>query len=807
MAGKTSLTLIKDANVNQLANDVINASNAAIKAGKDLPTFEKAKILISFMAGDVQALKKLPTINTQKESLANDASLSEHTSESSLVESTGLLGLTEENITDIIRYVNKGLSFPTTESDAEIKLGYNANSEISKRFPDFSPASFVSFYSMFNTHAKLWADIEMGGNGIIAQGNSLTTYGKTFVSHADMVLEYVRKLDIFLEIKDIEVTETDKKKIISLGKLLERWQNETKTYHERSLALLDRLIAFEKELLNKLQPAADNKLQSLEKLDLAAETQKLKEEINELKIKIDALQKDYDLNVGLAFTGAAGMIFPLIGVITWSVTGGVFGAKAEKARKERNEVQKRHDDLTARYNDLNSVSNNVSDATAGIADLRIAITNAITGLHSLNAVWNLITQYLGDARDSLLSIDSKDDVLTFIFEMDSAKKSWSEIPAITQGLVDLFNKARNKAHVNQVLLLAEKEYDFFTKSANQVKIRQSNENRYGEFDLLIWKDRAAELNNALIKRDSKNMPSLHQKAFELREYARRMYDGFTHNLPVLIYSGSNRAQMASDYSKFEEYKEHPEAIERLMSRFTQETTAYDEKLAVFIKSILDDAKMLSDNTREDLTTIGYFKQLNDECKRFDIMLKKHSELIQNNFISPMEYLTEKIKGLDSDISKKIDPQNLINEFKIFLPSEEEVSGMIKEGSKSQEAAAIESMKLLYKTFLNSLDALGKVITLCKDVKKLLSLTEELSALREKYDKANADFDETLSNQRELNNLTCVFSPLKFFASSGTCIANLIEEERQLLKFYASKKDVKSYNETLTRFIDNLGAKF
>ncbi len=77
----------------------------------------------------------------------------------------------------------------------------------------------------------------------------------------------------------------------------------------------------------------------VEVIYLSAEQIELQNQIKALEDEKEGLEKEYSQAVGLAFTGMAGLLFsgPL-GIISWSITGGIYGNKAEKIRKEKDTI-------------------------------------------------------------------------------------------------------------------------------------------------------------------------------------------------------------------------------------------------------------------------------------------------------------------------------------------------------------------------------------------------------------------------------------------------------------------------------------
>ena len=430
--------------IEQQLQMVADATKAVTDSGKDPPKYQLAVQMLRLMNGETQVLKELPTLNKpvqllQVNSQIDGNTLMAATSETSIENSKGLLGLTKQNIKDIKNYVKKALALPTTPEQATTQLGYTDYSPFSADHPEFSPSRFAQFYQPFHDHAEQWDSLE---RNIIEQGQNVGDYGNDIVRNANFVLEQIKKMDILATVEDVIITDPrDRKMQQALVTILERWQQETQQYYNSTNSVLASLVAYRACLVNNLHPSATSMLDLLNKLDIAQEAANLKQEMETLQKDINTKQKEYERACGLAFTGAAGLPLGAVGIITWAVTGGIFGAMAERIRKERNKLQEQLNVKKALYNNLNQVAGHVHQATDGIEDLSLAMTNAEIGLRTLSTVWESMVEYIKKAKGELESINKKDELLIFMFELESARDHWEKVPSITEGLLRLFNEA------------------------------------------------------------------------------------------------------------------------------------------------------------------------------------------------------------------------------------------------------------------------------------------------------------------------------------------------------------------------------
>lgn len=764
---------------------------------------EKSKLaqqLLRLMNGDFKVLKELPSLNPLANqaiwNTTNNGSLVSETSESSINDSKGLLGLTKENIIDIKTYVKTSLSLKTTNTEEAVELGYTDDAPFSKDHPEFSPTSFAHFNQPFHQHALSWNSLE---TDILQQGNNIQTYGTTFVSHASFVLEQIKTLSIFQSIEDVKITDPNDKKVLSaLSTILDRWKNETNKHSDSTTNLLNRLKSFQDVLHNTLSPSANSMAQKLNNLDIQKETLELKEEIDSLKTQIEAKHKEYNKDCLLANSGAIGIIGGPIVLITWSVTGGIYGAKAEKIRKEYNELENTLNTKQSLYNNLNKVASHVHKATSGIENLKLAVTNAIIGLESLNTVWGLLDSYITEAKEALAAVDKKSDLINFSFELESAQAAWNSVPSLAAGLLKLFKEAELSFKLNE-------DYNSSLQLDTQTLIETCA-------DKTTWNDKYTSLNQIVINPASEYMPTLQNKAIELRNDAISIYRSVLQSLPILILSKGKMLLFDSDPNKLDKLTEiiqqnpsDKQAIDTLnfqLDHLKKDHALFSEKLIDFENNISENVTILSKNTRTDLHSIGFYSQLNTECKRFAADIQSHTKMIISNFIKPMQELAERMKKLDEKIEEKIDPENLIKEFKEFLPSSSEISDMFNTSTVSEEDKKLQAIKLIYEAAMKGLDVLANTITLCQQIEEQNRLSTELGNLKKDFDEINQKHQKLLDAENELHELLYLHEYLTFFALEGNLKTQFIQENRLILSEYLKKLpiDYTNYNKQLSQWI-------
>ena len=149
--------------------------------------------------------------------------------------------------------------------------------------------------------------------------------------------------------------------------------------------------------------------------------------------------------VNYAFTGAAGLALGPLGIISWAITGGIFGDKAEKIRKKRNKREEDRNKITQQLETADALIRFVTSTHSSVSKQCAVLDKALAGVKNLEVMWDAVVQYVDDATDKLEKIDEGKSLLLFQGSMENAVHSWSEVKDITGELIDLFEKATKRA--------------------------------------------------------------------------------------------------------------------------------------------------------------------------------------------------------------------------------------------------------------------------------------------------------------------------------------------------------------------------
>ncbi|ELI8235776.1 TPA: alpha-xenorhabdolysin family binary toxin subunit A, partial [Yersinia enterocolitica] len=151
--------------------------------------------------------------------------------------------------------------------------------------------------------------------------------------------------------------------------------------------------------------------------------------------RIEQLKKDYDKFVGLSFTGAAG------GIIGIAITGGIFGAKAENARKEKNKLIDEVRELETKVTHQRSLQASLETLSRTFSDIGIRMVDAESALNHLDFMWLSILNQITESQTQFKEINNALRLTSFINKFQQVITPWKSVGDSARQLVDIFDEA------------------------------------------------------------------------------------------------------------------------------------------------------------------------------------------------------------------------------------------------------------------------------------------------------------------------------------------------------------------------------
>ena len=348
--------------------------------------------------------------------------------------------LTREDIINIKQYVKDGLALPTAYNEVVAYLGYSQSG-----LAGLEPSDIQVLFVAIRENAKQWSSIE---SGVKQQSLDLDNFAARITSVGGRVIDYINRMDIIqqvlqtvgetsLENSGVEIpfSDTDRQVANALSNLIKILKADVEKEQAKTAILKEKITAFKLEIVQDLEPAVQRKWTLVRDNKVANEIEDLRSQIQQLDERIDQLRKDYDKYVGLAFTGAAG------GIIGLSITGGIFGDKAEKARKEKNRLLEQKRQLEQQLNDRQMIFKAMSSLNNRFKDLHIRLIDAEKGVEHLEFVWSSLHTHITNSLDKFSAINDGLSLLEFVTEFEQVINPWKHVKDSSFELIQTFNAA------------------------------------------------------------------------------------------------------------------------------------------------------------------------------------------------------------------------------------------------------------------------------------------------------------------------------------------------------------------------------
>lgn len=243
------------------------------------------------------------------------------------------------DIANTRQYVRHVQVLPTRLQDVRQRLNYE-----SIGVPELEPESIMKMHVSIVAHANTWSALEVGTKELARQ---LEKFSAEFLLFGNALLDLIKEVELgrrltgtLEELTDQEhqklsqmlLNATEKKGISSLKQYLTMLQERTQKFIKEVSHVEKLACVFETTLTDDLIPTLQIKLSAYKYSGKLGERDDWVDQIEELDEQIELLSATYKKLVGLAFSGMAAGPLGLV------ITGGVFGDKAEKCRKQKNQL-------------------------------------------------------------------------------------------------------------------------------------------------------------------------------------------------------------------------------------------------------------------------------------------------------------------------------------------------------------------------------------------------------------------------------------------------------------------------------------
>ncbi len=360
------------------------------------------------------------------------------------------LVLTKEDILSIKRYERHGLDLPLTLTKVQHHLGFSSSG-----IPGLEPKDLLATYLNINQHARSWSGLE---RNIKETGFTVDLFANSFFEQGSAVIEVINNLSITqrlntkvadLDIEQVwamtpaELSAEDQHLCISLATYLSVIAADIDKHRQSSEQLASDLQVFTQTLTVSLVPDVTRKITLAGRSDLDEQIEELQTDIERLTVEIEQKIKEYKKTAASAAWGIFG------GPIGLAITGGVFGSKAEKIRKEKNRLIREKNAKVQLLKEKRPLAAAVRNLETLFEDMQFRMLDAHQSATNLQDLWSMLASYINESARVLTSITDDQALLIFALHFRGVITPWKEIHGITQPLLKLFNDALDQYRSEQ----------------------------------------------------------------------------------------------------------------------------------------------------------------------------------------------------------------------------------------------------------------------------------------------------------------------------------------------------------------------
>jgi hypothetical protein len=355
---------------------------------------------------------------------------------------------TKNDLINIKLYVKKGLSLPTSQLDVETYIGYRDSG-----IAGLQPVDIKDLFNQIHNHSFGWDAIEQRS---LRQSTDLSIAAERIVSTGDSIIAAIEQMPLLVRVKtklselsesqlrDIRYENDDHEIATELGKILSSMKQDILDQKAKTAAVKVLVSDFRIQIaggtlqngdtVSGLEPQVRHKYDLMLKNNLATIIQQLEDDISEKNSRIEQLKADYDKYVGLAFTGAAG------GIIGLAITGGIFGDKAERARKEKNQLIDEVRLLQDQVSGKKALQKAIENLKADFSDIGTRMVDAEMALNNLEFMWSTMLSQIESSAQQFGKINDAASLLSFVVDFKTVINPWRPVRDLSTDLVQTFNE-------------------------------------------------------------------------------------------------------------------------------------------------------------------------------------------------------------------------------------------------------------------------------------------------------------------------------------------------------------------------------
>jgi hypothetical protein len=352
----------------------------------------------------------------------------------------GLL-VTNDDIRKIKRYVNAGLKLPIEINEIEQIYKFDQVS-----ITGLTSADMQVLFLPMRSHAASWSPLESNMKKV---GSDLHVFADNFTSNSQSIIKYLESLPSYISgtgkvgdlspeeidnLPEIQLTEGEKKKIPALLELVEELKTVITEHSASTKTTKDQISEFKLQI-DALKSKLGLKVTLCNSHNFDEKIKELNDDLKLLNERIDqklAEIGEYSKNKWL---GVIGGVFGLL------ISSTIYGAKANKARNELEQLTTNRRKIESEIATTNTVLASLLAFETSLQDLLLRIEDAAGSSSNLESLWELIQTYVESSSKKLVDVTNAMYLVTFATKLITMMDNWSAIKKQAGDLLTAFNNA------------------------------------------------------------------------------------------------------------------------------------------------------------------------------------------------------------------------------------------------------------------------------------------------------------------------------------------------------------------------------
>ncbi|MDP9654282.1 UNVERIFIED_ORG: putative nucleic acid-binding Zn-ribbon protein [Pseudomonas putida] len=352
----------------------------------------------------------------------------------------GLL-VTNDDIRKIKRYVNVGLTLPIEIDEIEQIYKFDQVDIIGLKSADMQ-----TLFLPMRSHAASWSPLESNMKKV---GSDLHVFADNFTSNSQSIIKYLEGLPSYISgtgkvgdlspeeidnLPEIQLTEGEKQKIPALLELVEELKSVIIEHSASTKTTKDQISKFKFDI-NALKSKLGLKVTLCNSHNFDKKIEKLNDDLKFLNERIDQKLAEIGEYSKSKWWGVFG------GIVGFIVTSTIYGAKANKARNELEQLTTKRREIESEIATTNTVLASLLAFETSLQDLHLRIEDAAGSSSNLESLWQLIQTYVESSSKRLDGVTNAMYLVTFATKLTTMMDNWSAIKKQAGDLLTAFNNA------------------------------------------------------------------------------------------------------------------------------------------------------------------------------------------------------------------------------------------------------------------------------------------------------------------------------------------------------------------------------